>query len=84
MLKPVTRETKSFRAVKLFNSYRMAGNFRRVLIVVIFVVDLAVTKVFHLQKLMPTVIINYGYARVHDDGRGHKHCGSTANTSQCE
>ena len=32
----------------------MAGNFRGVLIFVIFMVDLAVTKFFHPQKLMPT------------------------------
>ena len=34
----------------------MAGNFRGVLIFVIFVVDLAVTKFSHPRKLMPTVI----------------------------
>ena len=36
--------------------YHMAGNFRGVLIFVIFVVDLAVTKFSHPRKLMPTVI----------------------------
>ena len=36
-------------------TYRMAGNFRGVLIFVIFVVDLAVTKFSHPRKLMPTV-----------------------------
>ena len=35
---------------------RMAGNFRGVVIFVIFVVDLAVMKFSHPQKLMPTVI----------------------------
>ena len=34
--------------------YHMAGNFRGVLIFVIFVVDLAVTKFSHPRKLMPT------------------------------
>ena len=34
----------------------MAGNFHRVLIFVIFVVDLAVTKFFHPRKLMLMVI----------------------------
>ena len=34
----------------------MVGNFRWVLIFVTFVVDLAVTKVFHPRKLMPTMI----------------------------
>ena len=56
--------------------YCMAGNLHGVLIFIIFMVDLAVTKFFHPQKLMPTVI-------VHDDGCGHKHHGSVANTSQC-
>ena len=37
-------------------SYHMAGNFCRVLIFAIFVVDLAVTKFSHPQKLMLTVI----------------------------
>ena len=36
--------------------YRMEGNFRGVLIFIIFVVDLAVTKFSHPRKLMPTVI----------------------------
>ena len=36
--------------------YCMAGNFRGVLILVIFVIDLAVTKLSHPRKLMPTVI----------------------------
>ena len=58
----------------------MADNFRGVLIFIIFVVDLAVTKFSHPRKLMPTVIIYYGIMRVHDDGRGHKHRGSAANT----
>ena len=40
-------------------TYRMAGNFRGVPIFVIFVVDLAVTKFSHPQKLMP-MVINYG------------------------
>ena len=35
----------------------MAGNFRGVLIFVIFVVDLAVTKFSHPRKLMPTVTV---------------------------
>ena len=35
----------------------MVGNFRGVLMFVIFVVDLAVTKFSHLRKLMPTVIM---------------------------
>ena len=39
-----------------YYAYRMAGNFRGVLIFVIFVVNLAVTKFFHPRKLMPTVI----------------------------
>ena len=39
--------------------YRMAGNFRGVLIFVIFVVDLAVTKFSHPRKLMPTVICEF-------------------------
>ena len=47
----------------------MADNFRGVLIFVIFVVDLAVTKFSHPQKLMPTVTC----MQVHDDGRGQKH-----------
>ena len=37
--------------------YCMAGNFRGVLIFVIFVVDLAVTKFSHPRKLMPTVTV---------------------------
>ena len=37
----------------------MAGNFRGVLIFVIFVVDLAVTKFSHPWKLMPMVIWYY-------------------------
>ena len=37
--------------------YRMAGSFRGVLIFVILMVDLAVMKTSHLQKLMPTVLI---------------------------
>ena len=37
----------------IYNIYRMADNFRGVLI---FVVDLAVTKFSHPRKLMPTVI----------------------------
>ena len=37
--------------------YHMVGNFHGVLIFVIFVVDLAVTKISHPQKLMPTVIL---------------------------
>ena len=57
--------------------YHMAGNFREVLIFVIFMVDLAVTKFSHPQKLMPTVI--WG---VDDDGRGHKHRGSAASVSK--
>ena len=55
----------------------MPGNFHGVLIFVIFVVDLAVTKFSHPRKLMPTTM------RVYDDGRGHKHRGSVANTLQC-
>ena len=43
---------------KVSSVYRMAGNFRGVLIFAIFLVDLAVTKIFHPWKLMPTVIIN--------------------------
>ena len=39
----------------------MAGNFRGVLIFVIFVVDLAVTKFSHPRKLMRTVIWYYVY-----------------------
>ena len=58
----------------------MAGNFLEVLIFVIFMVDLTVTKFSHA----PMKINAYGdIMRVHDDGRGHKHCGSAANTSQC-
>ena len=60
----------------------MVGNFRGVLIFVIFVVDLAVTKFSHPRKINA-----YGNMvlriRVHDDGRGHKHCGCVANTFQC-
>ena len=37
----------------------MAGNFHGVLIFVIFVVDLAVMKFSHPQKLMPTMILWY-------------------------
>ena len=47
----------------------MAGNFRRVLIFVIFVVDLAVTKINAYGT---------GDMTVRDDGRGHKHRGSEA------
>ena len=54
----------------------MAGNFRGVLIFVIFMVDLAVMKFSHPRKLMPTVI--WG---VHDYGHGHKYRGGAANTS---
>ena len=59
--------------------YRMAGNFCGVLIFVIFVVDLAVTKFSHPRILMPM-----GDMVVCDrkSGRGHKHRGSTANSSQ--
>ena len=57
----------------------MADNFRGVLIFVIFVVDLAVMKFSHPLKLMP---VQFGIMRVHDDGRGHKHRGSAANTFQ--
>ena len=39
--------------------YPVAGNFRGVLIFVIFVVDLAVTKFSHPLKLMPGVILWY-------------------------
>ena len=56
----------------------MVDNFRGVLIFVIFMVDLAIMKFSHPQKLMPTVIW-----QVHDDGRGHIHRGSAANASQC-
>ena len=38
------------------SEYGMVGNYRGVLIFVIFVVDLAVTKFSHPRKLMPTVI----------------------------
>ena len=59
--------------------YRMVGNFRGVVIFIIFVVDLAVTKFSHPRKLMPTynVYSRYGtmQLQVHDDGRGHKHRG---------
>ena len=61
----------------VYHEYRMAGNFRGVLISVIFVIDLTVTKFSH-----PTKINAYGDMRVRDDGRGHKHRGSAANTSQ--
>ena len=61
--------------------YHMAGNFRGVLIFTTFVVDLAVMKLFHPRKLIPTVIIMV--MQVHDDGRDHQHRGSVANTSQC-
>ena len=43
----------------------MPANFRGVLILVIFVVDLAVTKFFSTYENECL-----GYARVHDDGRG--------------
>ena len=57
----------------------MVGNFRGVLIFVIFVVDLAVTNFStHENKFLRW----YGIMRVHDDGRGHKHHGSAANTFQ--
>ena len=52
----------------------MAGNFRGVLIFVIFVVDL------ESRNFPPTKINAYGDMRVHYDGRGHKHRGSAANT----
>ena len=39
----------------------MVGNFRGVLIFVIFVIDLAVTKFSHPRKLVPTVIWYYVY-----------------------
>ena len=58
--------------------YCMAGSFRGMLIFASFVVDLAVTKFSHA----PTKINAYGVMRVHDDGRGHKHHGSAANTFQ--
>ena len=58
------------------------NNFCGVLILVIFVVDLAVTKFSHPQKIMPTVIY-IDIMRVHDDGCGHKHRSSVANASQC-
>ena len=58
----------------------MVGNFRAVLIFVIFVVDLAVMKISHPRKLMPTVIY---IIQVHDDGHGQKHRGSADNTFQC-
>ena len=38
------------------STYRMAGNFRGVLIFIILVVDLAVTKFSHSRKVMPTMI----------------------------
>ena len=60
----------------------MAGNFREVLIFFIFVVDLTVTKFSYPRKLMPGVIKYNGTMRVHDDGLGHKHRGSVANTFQ--
>ena len=59
----------------------MVGNFRGVLIFVIFVVDSAVTKFSHPQKLVPHAYSNSDM-RVYDDGRGNKHRGSAANTSQ--
>ena len=56
----------------------MAGNFRAVLIFVIFVVDLAVTKFSHPRKLMPKVMVlcksmMTGVAK-------NFNCGSMANT----
>ena len=38
-------------------TYHMVGNFRGMLIFVIFIVDLAVTKFSHPRKLMPTVTV---------------------------
>ena len=61
-------------------TYRIAGNFRGVLILVIFVVDLAVMKFCHPRKLVPHAYSNSDM-RVYDGGRGHKHRGSAANTS---
>ena len=43
------------KCMSLKGYYHMAGNFRGVLIFIIFVVDLAVTKFSHPRKLMPTV-----------------------------
>ena len=61
----------------------MAGNFHGVIIFVIFVVDLAVT------KIPPAKINAYIYSDVllckheqTDDEHGQKHCGSAANCSQ--
>ena len=39
----------------LINAYCMAGNFRGVLIFVVFVIDLVVTNFFQSRKLMPTL-----------------------------
>ena len=50
-------EVKGLRGTVMY--YRMAGNFRGVLIFDIFVVDLAVTKFSHPRKLLPTVIWYY-------------------------
>ena len=58
----------------------MAGNLRGVLISIIFVVDLIGSH----EIFSPTKINAYGdmVMQVHDNGRGHKHLGSTANISQ--
>ena len=53
--------------------YHIAGNFHGVLIFVIFMVDLAVMKINAYGDIM----------RVHDDGHGQRHCGSTNNNFQC-
>ena len=61
-----------------WRAYRIAGNFRGVLIFIIFVVDLAVAKFSYPRKLMPMVESTMmGVAKniVHDHG-------SVANTSQ--
>ena len=54
--------------------YQMAGNFHGVIIFVIFMVDLAVTKINDYGDII---------MRVHDDGRGQRHRGSAENTYQC-
>ena len=58
--------------------YCMAGNFHGVLIFIIIVVDLAVINFStheNINAYGDTMVM-----QVHYDGRGHKHCGSAANT----
>ena len=59
----------------------MVGSFRGVLIFIYFVVDLAIFPPTKINAYSNNIMVLR--IRVHDDGRGHKHRDSAANTFQC-